>query len=41
MRFRLAGRNDVPAVLELLADDDISRSRGFGTVPEEVDAEEE
>jgi GNAT superfamily N-acetyltransferase len=38
MKFRLAGRADVPAILELLADDEISRSRGFGTVPEEVDA---
>lgn len=28
----------MPAVLALLADDDISRDRGFGTVPEEVDA---
>jgi GNAT superfamily N-acetyltransferase len=38
MRFRLAARADVPAILELLADDEISRDRGFGTVPEEVDA---
>ena len=43
MKFRLAGRADVPAILELLADDDISRSRALsdglsGTVPEEVDA---
>ena len=38
MRFRHAGRPDLPAVLELLADDDISRARGFGVVPEEVDA---
>jgi len=38
MKFRLATRADVPAILELLADDDISRARGFGTVPEEVDA---
>ena len=36
--FRSAGRSDVPAILELLADDDISRARGFGVVPEEVDA---
>jgi GNAT superfamily N-acetyltransferase len=38
MKFRLAARADVPAILELLADDDISRARGFGVVPEEVDA---
>ena len=38
MRFRSAERSDVPVVLELLADDDIARDRGFGTVPEEVDA---
>jgi GNAT superfamily N-acetyltransferase len=38
MEFRLAERADVPAILELLADDDISRARGFGTVPEQVDA---
>ncbi|GIE93407.1 GNAT family N-acetyltransferase [Actinoplanes rishiriensis] len=38
MKFRLAGRADVPAILELLADDEISRSRGFGAVPEEADA---
>jgi GNAT superfamily N-acetyltransferase len=38
MKFRLAGRADVPAVLALLADDEITRGRGFGTVPEEVDA---
>ncbi|GIM90484.1 GNAT family N-acetyltransferase [Paractinoplanes toevensis] len=38
MEFRLAERADVPAILELLADDEISRARGFGTVPEEVDA---
>ncbi|MFD0520640.1 GNAT family N-acetyltransferase [Paractinoplanes durhamensis] len=38
MEFRLAERADVPAILELLADDEISRSRGFGTVAEEVDA---
>jgi GNAT superfamily N-acetyltransferase len=36
--FRSARRSDVPAILELLADDDISRARGFGVVPEEVDA---
>jgi GNAT superfamily N-acetyltransferase len=38
MEFRLAERADVPAILELLADDEISRARGFGPVPEEVDA---
>ena len=38
MEFRLAERADVPAILELLADDDVSRQRGFGTVPEHVDA---
>jgi GNAT superfamily N-acetyltransferase len=38
MNFRLAGRADVPAILHLLADDTISRARGFGTVPEDVDA---
>jgi len=38
MEFRSAERVDVPAILRLLADDDISRSRGFGVVPEEVDA---
>jgi GNAT superfamily N-acetyltransferase len=38
MDFRSAERVDVPAILHLLADDDISRSRGFGVVPEEVDA---
>lgn len=38
MKFRIAGRRDVPAVLDLLADDDITRDRGFGVVPEEVDA---
>ncbi|WP_030434087.1 GNAT family N-acetyltransferase [Actinoplanes subtropicus] len=38
MTFRPAGRADVPAILHLLADDDIARSRGFGVVPEEVDA---
>ncbi|WP_433296552.1 GNAT family N-acetyltransferase [Actinoplanes sp. CA-030573] len=36
--FRLATRADVPSILQLLADDDISRERGFGVVPEEVDA---
>ena len=38
MTFRAATRADVPAILALLADDDISRDRGFGVVPEEVDA---
>jgi GNAT superfamily N-acetyltransferase len=38
MKFRLAERADVPAILQLLADDDISRSRGFGVVPDEIDA---
>jgi GNAT superfamily N-acetyltransferase len=40
MQIRNATRSDVPAVLELLADDDITRERGFGAsvVPEEVDA---
>ncbi|MFC7527238.1 GNAT family N-acetyltransferase [Actinoplanes sp. GCM10030250] len=38
MQIRTATRADVPAVLGLLADDDISRQRGWGTVPEEVDA---
>ncbi len=38
MKFRIADRRDVPVVLDLLADDDISRDRGFGVVPEEVDA---
>jgi GNAT superfamily N-acetyltransferase len=38
MKFRIATRADVPAVLHLLADDEISRSRGYGAVPEDVDA---
>jgi len=38
LTFRAATRADVPAILALLADDDISRDRGFGVVPEEVDA---
>ncbi|GID25969.1 GNAT family N-acetyltransferase [Actinoplanes brasiliensis] len=38
MEFRIAARSDVPAVLALLADDEISRLRGYGTVPEDVDA---
>ena len=38
MEFRSAERSDVPAILHLLADDEISRARGFGVVPEEVDA---
>ncbi|GAA0435854.1 GNAT family acetyltransferase [Actinoplanes capillaceus] len=31
MHIRIATRADVPAVLGLLADDDISRTRGFGS----------
>ena len=38
MIFRSAERADVPAVLGLLADDEITRDRGFGVVPEQVDA---
>nr|WP_092558346.1 GNAT family N-acetyltransferase [Actinoplanes derwentensis] len=38
MTFRSAVRADVPAILGLLADDDVSRDRGFGVVPESVDA---
>ncbi|MEU4159903.1 GNAT family N-acetyltransferase [Actinoplanes sp. NPDC026670] len=42
MQIRIATRADVPAVLTLLADDQISRDRGFGldeaVVPEAVDA---
>ena len=40
MNFRIAERADVPAVLALLADDAISRQRGFGDAPvaEDVDA---
>ncbi|MGK5678504.1 N-acetyltransferase family protein [Actinoplanes sp. URMC 104] len=40
MEIRTAVRADVPAVLQLLADDDISRARGFGEAPvgEDVDA---
>jgi GNAT superfamily N-acetyltransferase len=38
MQIRIATRADVPAVLTLLADDDLSRDRGFGTVAEKVDA---
>jgi GNAT superfamily N-acetyltransferase len=38
MKFRIAGRGDVPVILDLLADDDIARDRGFGVVPEQVDA---
>jgi GNAT superfamily N-acetyltransferase len=37
MEFRIAERDDVPAVLALLADDSISRERGFGEVPAEVE----
>jgi GNAT superfamily N-acetyltransferase len=36
MEFRIATRADVPAVLQLLADDEISRARG--TVAEDADA---
>jgi GNAT superfamily N-acetyltransferase len=38
MDFRIATRADVPAILALLADDDIARERGFGIVGEDVDA---
>lgn len=38
MEIRIAERADVPVILELLADDEIARARGFGTVPEHVDA---
>ena len=38
MKFRIADHRDVPVVLDLLADDDIARDRGFGVVPEDVDA---
>nr|WP_203759855.1 GNAT family N-acetyltransferase [Actinoplanes deccanensis] len=39
MQFRIAARADVPAILSMLADDEISRSRGFGAaVSEEADA---
>jgi GNAT superfamily N-acetyltransferase len=38
MIFRSAERADVPAVLAMLADDEITRERGYGVVPEEVDA---
>jgi len=38
MEFRSAERVDVPAILRLLADDEITRSRGYGVVAEEVDA---
>ncbi len=38
VEIRIAGRADVPAVLQLLADDEISRARGHGEVPENVDA---
>ncbi|WIM95271.1 GNAT family N-acetyltransferase [Actinoplanes oblitus] len=39
MEFRIATRADVPAVLALLADDDLSRERGFGEVPAEAGPE--
>lgn len=32
MEFRLAMRSEVPAVLALIADDDVTRQRGFGDV---------
>lgn len=42
LTFRLATRADVPAILGLLADDDVTRARaaaaGTGVVPEEADA---
>ena len=38
MEFRSAERVDVPAILRLLADDEIIRFRGYGVVAEEVDA---
>jgi GNAT superfamily N-acetyltransferase len=38
MKFRIADRRDVPVILDLLADDDIARDRGFGVVAEQVDA---
>ncbi|MET0424896.1 MAG: GNAT family N-acetyltransferase [Actinoplanes sp.] len=39
MDFRIAARADVPAILAMLADDDITRERGFGGfVSEDVDA---
>jgi GNAT superfamily N-acetyltransferase len=37
LTIRLATRSDVPAILELLADDEVSRARD-GTVSEAVDA---
>jgi GNAT superfamily N-acetyltransferase len=37
LTFRLATRSDVPAILELLADDDVSRARD-GAVSEALDA---
>jgi GNAT superfamily N-acetyltransferase len=37
LTFRIATRADVPVILELLADDAVSRSRG-GAVSEEADA---
>lgn len=36
MIFRIATRTDLPAILELLADDEVSRSRD-GTIPEHED----
>jgi GNAT superfamily N-acetyltransferase len=38
LTFRLATRSDVPAILDLLADDEVSRARD-GAVPETADAQ--
>ena len=38
MEIRTAERADVPAILDLLADDEISRIRGHRGVPDDVDA---
>lgn len=38
LTFRTATRADVPVILALLADDEVSRARGDGTVPESADA---
>ncbi|MFI1992365.1 GNAT family N-acetyltransferase [Actinoplanes sp. NPDC020271] len=37
MEFRIAQRDDVPAVLALLADDALTQERGFGEVAAEVE----
>jgi len=37
-QLTITTRADVPAILALLADDGVSRERGFGTVPEADDA---